>query len=100
MVIYFKYRNTGARHSYETETKKEVTNLRKVDDFVKKETARLKDHLKEELKKINNVLKNKLDSLSKVEADSKIKAEELAQKQANLKWLEDIQDRVTNIINF
>lgn len=39
MVIYFKYRNTGARHSYETETKKEVTNLRKVDDFVKKETG-------------------------------------------------------------
>ena len=69
-------------------------------DFVTKETARLKDHLKEELKKIDEVLKKKLDSLSKVEADSKLKAEELAQKQANLKWLEDIQDRVTNIINF
>lgn len=86
---------------YTQEFQESVINVKdQTTDFVAKETARLKDHLKEELKKIDDVLKNKLDSLSKVEADSKIKAEELAQKQANLKWLEDIQDRVTNIINF
>ena len=86
---------------YTQEFQESVINVKdQTTDFVTKETARLKDHLKEELKKIDEVLKKKLDSLSKVEADSKIKAEELAQKQANLKWLEDIQDRVTNIINF
>lgn len=37
IVIYGKYRNQGARHTYEKETKTNVTNLRKVDDFVKKE---------------------------------------------------------------
>ena len=36
-VIYGKYRNQGARHTYEKETKTSVTNLRKVDNFVKKE---------------------------------------------------------------
>lgn len=86
---------------YTQEFQESVINVKdQTTDFVTKETARLKEHLKEELKKIDEVLKNKLDSLSKVEADSKIKAEELAQKQANLKWLEDIQNRVTNIIKF
>ena len=37
IVIYSKYRNTGARHKYETETKKEIFNLRKIDDFIKHE---------------------------------------------------------------
>ena len=36
-VIYGKYRNKGARHSHEKETKTNITNLRKVDNFVKKE---------------------------------------------------------------
>jgi outer membrane lipoprotein SlyB len=86
---------------YTQEFQESVINVKdQTTDFVKKETDRLKDYLKEELKKIDEVLKNKLDSLSKVEADSKIKAEELAKKRANLKWLEDIQGRVTNIINF
>ena len=86
---------------YTQEFQESVINVKDLTtDFIKKEIARLKDHLKEELKKIDEVLKNKLDALSKVEADSKIKAEELAKKQANLKWLEDIQERVTNIINF
>lgn len=41
-VIYSKYRNTGARHSHETETKKNMTNLREVDTFVR-ERNRLTD---------------------------------------------------------
>lgn len=36
-VIYFKYRNTNARHKYETETKRNISNLRKVDSLVKRE---------------------------------------------------------------
>lgn len=43
-VIYFiimfnKYRNSDARHKYEKETKKEMTNLKYYDNFVKHETG-------------------------------------------------------------
>ena len=34
LYIYTKYRNSNARHKYETETQKEVNNLRKVDTYV------------------------------------------------------------------
>ena len=34
MVMFTKYRNSDARHTYETETKKNISNLRKVDNFV------------------------------------------------------------------
>ena len=37
-VIYNKYRNTGARHSHESETKSNMKNLRSVDDFVRHKT--------------------------------------------------------------
>ena len=36
-IIYGRYRNKSARHSHETETKTNMTNLRKEDNFVKKE---------------------------------------------------------------
>ena len=32
--MYSRYRNKGARHTYETDTKTEILNLRKVDNFV------------------------------------------------------------------
>ncbi|MBR3255578.1 MAG: TFIIB-type zinc ribbon-containing protein [Clostridia bacterium] len=35
-LIYMKYRNTNVRHHHETETKKSIFNLRKVDTFIKK----------------------------------------------------------------
>lgn len=43
-VIYFfimfrKYRNDNARHQYEVETKRQIMNLRNVDNFVKRETG-------------------------------------------------------------
>ena len=75
-------------------TKKDAIN------HVKSETLRLKEHLKGELAKIDKVLNQKLDALSKTEADNKAKAEEIAEKEKNLKWLESIQDQVNNIINF
>ena len=37
IVKYMKYRNTSARHHHETETKKEMFNLKTVDNFVKHE---------------------------------------------------------------
>lgn len=36
-VMYARYRNQGARHKHEAETKTNLTNLRKVDQFVKSE---------------------------------------------------------------
>lgn len=62
-------------------TKKDAIN------HVKSETQRLKEHLKSELAKIDKVLNQKLDALSKTEADNKAKAEEIAEKEKNLKWL-------------
>ena len=34
-IMYFRYRNSNARHTYEKETKREVSNLRNVDAFIR-----------------------------------------------------------------
>ena len=34
-IIHSRYRNANARHDYETKTKKNMTNLRKMDTFIK-----------------------------------------------------------------
>ena len=69
-------------------------------EHVVAETERLKQHLKGELTKIDKVLNDKLDALTKTEADTKAKAEEIAIKEQNLKWLEGVQKRVNNIVKF
>ncbi len=33
-IMYAKYRNKGARHTYEKETKREMDNIKRVDDFL------------------------------------------------------------------
>ena len=38
-LVYFYYRNSDARHSYETETVSKLSNLVSTDDFVKHETG-------------------------------------------------------------
>ena len=38
-IKYAKYRNKGARHHHETETKKEIRNLRKVDKLIRRKTG-------------------------------------------------------------
>ena len=38
-VMYLKYRNTDARHHYETETKSQMQNLRRKDEFIRRETG-------------------------------------------------------------
>ena len=35
LIMYARYRNQNARHTYETETKKEVANMRKADTFIR-----------------------------------------------------------------
>ena len=39
MFIYFRYRNSNARHKYETETTKQMANLRKDDTLVTRRTG-------------------------------------------------------------
>ena len=39
IIKYAKYRNKGARHHHETETKKEIRNLRKVDNLIRRKTG-------------------------------------------------------------
>lgn len=79
-------------------------NLKKTEqsaiEYVSSETIRLKEHLKAELVKIDKLLNDKLSALSQTEADSKAKAEEIALKEKNLKWLMNIQQQVKNIIEF
>ncbi|MDR2584611.1 MAG: hypothetical protein LBC84_00060 [Prevotellaceae bacterium] len=38
-IMYARYRNKGARHHHEKETKSTTDNMRKVDDFVKRRTG-------------------------------------------------------------
>ncbi len=38
-IMYARYRNNDARHTYEVDTKKQISNLRQVDDFVKHQTG-------------------------------------------------------------
>lgn len=68
--------------------------------YVNDETVRLKQYLKGELIKIDKLLNDKLNALSRTEADTKAKAAEIAVKEKNLKWLMDIQHRVKSIIEF
>lgn len=39
LVIYLKYRNSNARHTYETDTKKEIRNLKTNDIYVTRKTG-------------------------------------------------------------
>ena len=75
-IMYARYRNKGARHTYEKETKKEVTNLVKTDEFVKHEKG---------LK--NSSMKDRNDN--KIEGDI-IKIGKLAKLTDNIKEEVDI----------
>ncbi len=39
IVIFLKYRNSNARHQYETDTKSQLFNLRKVDSYITRKTG-------------------------------------------------------------
>ena len=67
---------------------------------IQEESIRLKEYLKKELVKIDNILIEKLDRLQKTEANTQAKAVEIEQKEKDLEWLTSIQTRVNNIIHF
>lgn len=39
LIIYFKYRNSNARHKYEKDTKSQMSSLRKVDNYIERRTG-------------------------------------------------------------
>jgi len=39
LIMFFRYRNSNARHNHETETKNNISNLRQVDNFVNRRTG-------------------------------------------------------------
>lgn len=69
-------------------------------NHVNRETERLKEHLKLEFSKIDHVIEEKLKILSKTEADVRNKSNEIAIMEEKFRWLEKIQQRVNNIIEF
>lgn len=69
-------------------------------NHVNGETERLKEHLKLEFSKIDHVIEEKLKILSKTEADVRNKSNEIAIMEEKFRWLEKIQQRVNNIIEF
>lgn len=81
-----------------------LSDLKKMElsipEYVKKETENIKVALKKSLADIDALIDQRLESLSKVEADNKLKASEIAEKQKKLQWLTSIQTRVNDIINF
>ena len=71
-VMYAKYRNQGARHVYEKETKKEIENMQRVDEFIKHEKGldnssmknRNDNKLEGESLKVKSSLKNTLENMN------------------------------------
>ncbi|MBP9993674.1 MAG: dynamin family protein [bacterium] len=81
-----------------------LSDLKKMElsipEYVKNETDNIKVALKKSLAEIDALIDQRLESLSQVEADNKLKASEIAEKQKKLQWLTSIQMRVNDIINF
>lgn len=86
---------------YLTPIQGSLTNIEKsAMSHLNGEMTRLNKYLSENLKEINKALDKKLDDLSKAEAEGQLKSSEIAEKEANLKWMNGIQNRVNDIINF
>lgn len=81
-----------------------LSDLKKMElsipEYVKKETDNIKVALKKSLAEIDALIDQRLESLSKVEADNKLKASEIAEKQKKLQWLTDIEKRINDIVKY
>lgn len=64
----------------------------------KKQVKIIKEHFKHEIDKIDNVLKCKLAELEECASDSEVAKIKLKESKERLKWLEEIQNRVKNIL--
>ena len=74
IIIYLRYRNTDARHAYETETKSNVRNLNKSDKYVTRRTGLSNPYIEGcNNKTVNNsVTSNIIDSFASQSVLTKI----------------------------
>lgn len=81
-----------------------LSDLKKIEtsipEYVKNETEKIKVALKQSLAEIDALIDLRLESLSKVEADNKLKDSEIAEKQKKLQWLNSIEKRINDIVKF
>ena len=78
-----------------------LVNIQKlVIAHVDKETQRLKDILKKELNEINNLLIQKTNDLKKKISETNAKEEDIKRNESNLKWIESIQKRIDELVEF
>lgn len=77
-----------------------ATAEKTVLDYVKSETVSVKSFMSRKLEEIDSILVQKLASLQQAEKDVKGTELKIAESQELLKWLENIEKRVNNIIKF
>jgi hypothetical protein len=72
----------------------------KAVEFIHKETEKIKSTLKEDIGRIDDVLGSKLENLKNTESDTKATEQQIKKKEEDLNWLQGIQRRVDEIIEF
>ena len=78
--------------------------LKKAGDNLKKElkeaSYRLREKKQKELKKIDEILEKKLKALEETKNIQQLTSVEIEFKERNLRWLENIQERINNLVKF
>ena len=98
-VDYVNMRDVS--YEYFTPLRKDLEeNGKKLHDYLNEESKRLKETLRRELEKIDAVLEQKLNDLDATKDAQRLKSEEIRRKEQNLRWLENIQERINNLVRF
>lgn len=98
-VDYVNMRDVA--NEYFTPLRKDLEeNKAKLHNYLVEESERLKEILRRELEKIGEILEQKLNDLDVTKDAQKLKAEEIRRKEQNLRWLENIQERINNLVKF
>lgn len=98
-VDYVNMRDVA--NDYFTPLRKDLEeNKKKLHNYLVEETERLKRALQAELERIDEILEKKLDDLRITKDAQKLKSEEIRRNEQNLRWLENIQERINNLVKF
>ena len=69
-------------------------------DYVKSETVEVKSFVNRKLEEIDKILDSKLSMLAEYETGVKEKDAIIAERQKQLKWLEDIEKKINSIVKY
>lgn len=92
IIMYLRYRNSGARHTYEKETKKSTSNIKKVDRFIE-ERKRLSSSIMDGAnnKRLDGQITNKIfDNFSAKSLANKA-ADQIEQKSMLAGYIRDME---------